>query len=333
MVGLDGVPSTNKNDVIDFRIPNKNYDSFDFIIGDGNGCIFLQTYHPKPQIHVYLYGREVDVNDNPLLIAYAEEIEVKYISVQSSNTFHLHEIPQVYIYLWDALTATVQGNDTQLLTSRNRIKLGGADTNGTLEVRVYTQEPPKRPNNSAKMMLLDLIDNKVYAFDDCQNRGEHDMLLFQSLRDVGYTSFYYAPKYIPKSGKNVANNVKTEKRKNRLALFAYKKTFVSDYAYRQFEIACEHKLYFAVFDSLLSMRWNSRDGVFLKVEGTASKSNILNFLKGYLDFTVDNSKEPSILGLRRLAKEFLFDWRIIKKEVENAGLQQLSELYQTIINN
>ncbi len=338
-VSSEGVPSSERDNSIDFRISNNNVDSFDFAIGDEYGSVSLQTYHPKPQTHVYLYGKEINVNDTPILIAYADEIEVKYISSNSCNTFHLCEKNKIYKRLWDALTATAQGDNFELLTRKIGIKLDETKSDSTLEIRVYTQKYQNQPDNTAKMMLLDLKENQVILLDGSnlqvlQNGRKHDMLLFQSLKDVEYTDKFYARKFIPKNGQKVAYNVKVELRIDRLNRYAdnnYRK-YLTEYAYQQFEIACEHKIYFAVFDSLLSMCWNPRKNCFHDKDRNPFKKNIFLFLNGYLKYTVKNTTEPSIAGLKRLAREFLFDWKIIKSDIENSGSQQLKELYQKIIN-
>ena len=336
-VTLEGIPSTQSDIGIYYRISNDKVDSFTFTIGSDVGSISLETYHPRPKTHVYLYGKELDINNSPILTAYAEEIEVKCISANSCNTYHLYHINQVYNLLWKANTATVRGEDFQLLNQRIPMKLGDS----SLEIRVYTQEFQNQFDTSAKMMLLDLKDNRIHTFDrdesgKFKNHGEHDMLLFHSLKDVNVTSVYYAPKFIPKNGQKVANNVKVELRKNRLTEYAEENTkkFLTDYAYQQFEIACEHKIYFAVFDSLLSMCWDARREKFMNTDANRQfKTNILDFLKGYAVFISSNSLEPSISGLRRIAREFLFDWEIIKREVDSTNSQQLLELYEMIINN
>ena len=108
----------------------------------------------------------------------------------------------------------------------------------------------------------------------------------------------------------------------------YPPKFLSEYAYRQFEIACEHKLFFAVFDSLISMCWDAKNNTFLNKEKAKFKKNIMDFLIGYIAY----SKEPSIVCLKRLAREFLFDWESIKKNVKNSNSPQLLELYQELID-
>lgn len=329
---LAGIPSTIKDDGINFRISNNNAGTFDFSLGNNFGSILLQTFHPRPQIHMFLYGKEI----NEGLIAFADDIEVKLIS-RISKSFHLSEDNRVSTQLFARLTANVGNMNNQALT--DRINLSIDDT--TVVVRVYTQNISSDNDTRAKFILLDLESNNLIEVN-CNNpindsqetvqTCKHDGLLFQSLKVVDNAGVYYAPKFIPKNGQRVANNVKTEERQKRLALYATDNTFISDYAYLQFEIACEHKLYFAVFDSLLSMCWNSKKNEFLKREGKQFKTNILCYLKGYAKFTAGNSLGPFVSGLKRLAREFLFDWKIIKTEVEREKSPQLQQLYQQIIN-
>lgn len=329
---IEGLPSKQRNDGIDFRISDNNLDSINVTLGDRNGNILLQLYHPKPQSHIYIYGREM--KQKSILIAYADEIEVKHISSNSCSNFRLCEKEDIYKRLFAALTATITGNNFSLLNERIKIQINEHDPRSTLDVRVYTQEFQNQYDPSAKMLLLDFTNNQVITLDNCdsediQNR-RHDMLLFQSLKDVDYTSIYYVPKFISNNGQKVANEVKTNIRKNKLTQYAkeYPPKFLSEYAYRQFEIACEHKLFFAVFDSLISMCWDAKNNTFLNKEKTKFKKNIMDFLIGYIAY----SKEPSIVCLKRLAREFLFDWESIKKNVKNSNSPQLLELYQELID-
>ena len=340
-VSSEGVPSSERDNSIVFRLSNKKADSISFSIGDDNGSVSLQTYHPKPQIHVNLYGKEINVNDNPILIAYADEIEIKYISSDTCKTLYLCDINKIYKLLFNALTATVTGNLNQLLTQRININIEGQDN---LVVRVYTQVIngiQEAENNSIKLMLLDLYDNSIKVITEKDTISQvqqivkeikHDGLLFQSLKNIDYTDVYYAPRFIPKNGQRLVGNAKSDERKSRLSLYTNKEKFASDYAFRQFEIACEHRIYFAVFDSLLSMCWNAERGTFLDKNRKPFKKNILNFMTGYLKYTTDSSAEPFVAGLKRLAREFLFDWKIIKDEVEKSDSQELKELYQEIIS-
>ena len=336
-VKIEGLPSTQRNDGIDFRISDNNVDSINVTLGDRNGSIILQLYHPKPQSHIYLYG--IEIKQKPILIAYADEIEVKHISSNSCIKFRLSEKEDVYKRLFVALTATITGNKYSLLIERIKIKINEQEPKSTLDVRVYTQEFQNQYDSSAKMLLLDFTDNQVLTLDyggsDFIPNSRHDMLLFQSLKDIDYTDVYYVPKFISTNGQKVANEVKTSIRKKRLTRYVEEipPKFLSDYAYQQFEIACEHKLFFAVFDSLISMCWDAKKKTFLEVDKTHFKRNMKNFLLGYIAYTTTKSKEPLIAGLKRLAREFLFDWKTIKKDVENNSSQQLKEIYQELINN
>lgn len=340
-VSSEGLLSTKTDNSIAFRIDNSSADFFNFTLGDECGSISLQTYHPKPQIHVYLYYEEIDINEQPVLIAYADNIEVKYISANTCSSTYLCKKESIYKRLFDLLTATVTGNMEQL-TQRIKIKLEEKDC---LEVRVYTQEmngTQDTENKAIKLMLLDLADNSVKEITETDTidqarliveKTKHDGLLFQSLKNIDYTDVYYAPKFIPKSGERLVGDAKTDERKSRLDLYADKEKFASDYAFQQFEIACEHRIYFAVFDSLLSMCWNAKKKDFLDTNKKPFKKNVLTFLKGYLKYTTDKSTEPSVAGLKRLAREFLYDWNIIIDDIENLDSQQMKELYQEIINN
>ena len=341
-VSSEGVQPSKKDNSIAFRISN-NADSFNFTIGDDNGSIALQTYHPKPQTHVYLYYEEIDIKKQPVLIAYADDIEVKYISADKCGAKRLFEFNGLYKRLFDTLTATVTGDTNQILTQRINIDIEGQSA---LEVRAYTQEmnvTQAAEDNEIKLMLLDLDDkrnsikeiNTITQAQQIVNETGHDALLFQSLKNIDYTDVYYAPRFIPRNGQRLIGDARTDERRSRLSLYANKNSsvFLSDYAFRQFEIACEHRIFFAVFDSLLSMCWNANRNDFLDRNRKPFKTNIFNFLNGYVKYTTDRPAEPSVAGLKRLAREFLFDWGIIKNDVENSGSQQLKKLYQELINN
>lgn len=336
-VSSDGVPSPKKDNGTLFSISDNNVDSFDFTIGDEYGSVSLQTYHPKPQTHVYLYGKEININDFPILIAYADEIEVKFISANSSKNFRLSDEEKIYKLLFKALTATAMGNGVDLLIRKHDIKIDEKDKKSILPIRVYTKLI-QNTNDSNNMMLLDLEDNTVTPLVssniDIENL-EHDSLLFQSLKDVSCPDNYYAPKFLSHTGLGADSNVKKDERQKKLTNYANKtnsKSYVSDYAYQQFEIACKHKMYFAFSDPLLGMCWDREKKIFLDVTKTKFKKNLLCFLQGYINYTNKNSTDLSIAGLKRLAREFLFDWKNIKSYIEKSDFQQLKELYQEIIN-
>ena len=89
----------------------------------------------------------------------------------------------------------------------------------------------------------------------------------------------------------------------------------------------------AVFDALLCLCWDSKNHTYLDRNKVKFKDNLFAFLKGYVSYTANFSKKPNVSGLKRFAREFLFDWRVIKRVVEHSDSQQLKELYQEIINN
>ena len=336
-VTSDGIVTSQKEDRTEFRISN-NSDKYIFTLGDGDEHITLQTYHPKAQIHLYLHGHEI--TDKPIIMAYAEDIEVNYISTQSCNKpkCRLSDYTEAYKRLFGALTATALGKRTKLLTQAHSIKLDERDEKSKLMIRVYTQEISQNMVGSVKMMLLDLEkeNNDLRQISSIPTKVDNDSLLFQSLKDVRNTDVYFAPKFVSHSGIGAASDVKKIARQKKLTAYANKenqKSFASDWAYKQFEIACEHKIYFAVFDPLLGMCWDVKNKTFLDTTKTKFKKNLLCFLQGYVDYNKKYSHEPCIAGLKRLAREFLFDWKILKKDINNSLSQQLKELYQEIINN
>ena len=326
----------NNNEGIQFHLRDSNRENYyRFRIGDENACISLQTYHPKPQTHVYLFGKEI--NKTPIIIAFAENLEVREISAKSASSgpYYLSEKATVYQNLFDVLTETAR-ND------RGSTKTKQIKYNKTLSLRVYTEEIQDNPKTDAKLFLMDLENNELHNLS-CQNNKEetrnlvsfnkHDGLLFQSLKDVNSISVYYVPKFIPVNGIGAAPNVRYQERTARLTEYASQSMFCSNYAFQQFEIACEHRLYFAVFDSLLSMCWNAKKIVFLDRTKKPFKKNIFDFINNYVLYCEENFEEPSISGLKRLAREYLFDWKIIKQDVENTRNAQLIELFNRLINN
>lgn len=332
-VSSDGIKPSQKNNSIVFKISD-NKDFYYFTLGDNYGNISLKTYHPRPQIHVYLHGREI--TEKSVIMAFADDTEIKYISAKSCKNVRLSEKSDAYKRLFNALTATALGNSSQLLTQAHSIKLDEGDEKSKLMIRVYTQEISQNKIGSVKMMLLDLDNNDLRQISSIPTKVDNDSLLIQSLKDVRNTDVYFAPKFVSHSGIGAASNVKKEARQKKLAEYADKnhpRSFVSACAYQQFEIACEHKIYFAVFDPLLGMCWDVKNKTFLDVTKTNFKKNLLCFLQGYIDYTNINSHEPNIAGLKRLAREFLFDWRIIKKDIDKSDSDKLKELYQEIINN
>lgn len=338
----EGIAKTQRNNSIVFNISDER-DYYSFTLGNQKDFVTLKTLHPKPQTHVYLYGQEII--EKPIIIAYADEIEVKYISANTSKNFRLFEEEKIYKRLFEALTATAMGKGTDLLINKHNIQIDEKDKKSILPIRVYTQNIPitnnsvLKINESNNMMLLDLEDNTITPFDSIKQNmknPEHDSLLFQSLKDVNYPDDYYAPKFLSHTGQGAKNNVKRYERQRKLTKYANKdnpKSFVSDFAYQQFEIACEHKLYFAFSDPLLGMCWDVKNKAFLDVTKSKFKKNLLCFLQGYIDYTNKKSIELSVTGLRRLAREFLFDWVILKKDIKESPSQQLKEIYQEIVSN
>ena len=335
VTSMDWIVKSQKDKSIVFRISNNSNsnDKYTFTLGDDVGHITLRTYHPKAQTHLYLHGQEI--TDKPIIMAYAEDIEINYISAKICMECRLSDIDGAYKRLFNALTVTTtdNNNDGTLLKGFD-IKLHEDDHQSSIKIRVYTQDFQNNNDNSCNLMLLDLNNNELVQYTPNNvNNITHDNLLLQSLKQDCYTGVYYAPKYIPQSGQKVARNVKVQERTKRLYDYAKCSMYVSDYAYQQFEIACEHKIYFAVFDALLCLCWDGKKQVYLDRDKKKFKDNVLTFLKDYVAYTTKNSKVPYVIGLRRLAKEFLFDWTIIKKDIENSDSQQLKELYQEIINN
>lgn len=328
-VSLSGTPSTVRDNEIVFRIAGqKNETNFTFKIGDELGCVYLKTYHPRPQTYMCYH----DACINQAILAYADEIHIQHISSDGCESYYLSEKDSVYGILFSALTGTVTSG-SQPLTKTYSVE--------GIDVRVYTQNIPNE-SLLTPLELLDLENNSILPINGASpiteaqtamSERQHDGLLFQSLKGNDYFEVYFPPKFISKNGPdNVGSRIKAELRQNRLDKYANENKYSTDYAYQQFEIACEHRMYFATFDSLLSMCWNPKKQSFLDVTKSVFAKNLFAFIQGYVQYICRQSVVPSIMGLKRLAKEFKFSWKIIKKQIEScANNQLLHDLYNELI--
>ena len=306
-----------KNDRNEFLIEKKE-DYFNFTI-DG---IIVKTYNPTPQIHAYLNGREV----YELPLPFAEEIRISIISSDGCSTYYLSDKEKVYKRLFDALTltATRTGESALQPISLNTIdpSLDSRFCKG-YSIRIYTQEI----TNSAQienLFFLDLKDNTIapmpekysidYAKSFAQEHG--DGLLFQSLVDGSQPGSFYAPKFISRKGIKANTESKTFKRRNRLDEYVEKRLWSNNYCYRQFDLACEHNLYFAIFDALLCLIWDKKKHEFYSRKRSVVIDRLAVFFSGYISYCKSSILDVNVHGLIRLAKEFQFDWNILSSKMD-----------------
>lgn len=174
-------------------------------------------------------------------------------------------------------------------------------------------------------------------------KGGQEGLLFQSLRDMEVSTDYYMPLYIsgsPSISDDSYDDVKKVNRQKRLREYAKEKVFAEKQAILHFKTACDHKLYFGVFDTLLSMIWNidsekivSKDGkkktiaknTTLKFEKPKDAKKITDRALKFLNAYTDYSGNLDIEGLNRLAWEFGFSWKTIipSKMKKDANFQYI----------
>lgn len=142
----------------------------------------------------------------------------------------------------------------------------------------------------------------VLNFEPCQGS---DGLLFQSLEDRGLKPDYYIrPLYIPNpdndNGARPSQNNRIRKRNERIE--KYQELLCRenyDEAFKSFNFAIKHDLYFVVLDWLCALVY--------KADATV----LVNFYFRYLSYCKEKDIAPDFLSLHRLSRELLFDWWMI----------------------
>lgn len=342
VVSMQNLP----NDGAQFRIEQNNSNSdFGFKIGDEHARIILKLYHPKPQVHVFSHGKKLDGSN--IILALREHIKIRCISSNSSEEISITDNERANKFLFTTLTPVVENGD---LPNRERnydlYRINNNIPRNEYYLRAYTQEiGGNTQRGNLDFYFLDFQDNKVYEIqgqkliDEARAvLREHNSikggLLFQSLKNSPRVDRYYSPKFISNNGVNLVPNERNRDRINRLTHFASpaRKIYLDNYSLEQFKIACEHKLYFAIFDSLVSICWNAsgtrrRPIGYLDRTSNEFKNRIFEFLKKLV-----NSDIPiDLTGLIRFSKEFLFDWSIISNKIGRSLDNNLKEIYEQLI--
>lgn len=183
------------------------------------------------------------------------------------------------------------------------------------------------------------IENNTYVRTLDVSGTDSEGMLFQSLKGKDWAPYYFRPRYVP-GRNNRRDRVVSAKRSDKMyRIFGFSDSeYKSPRAFKSFEIACEHKLYFSSMDILSGIICEygeySIDGSKFKTlrDGNVIANRIVNFFKSYIDFCKINSQAVRYDGLWRLAKEFIFDWLYIPKSIylqNNVGIDDLRPLFMS----
>lgn len=329
---------TNKQDDIKFSIDSTN----------GSGArLLLSAYNPQPTVVVTdTMGQPVT---GDLIVTWSEWYSVKSINNGVYSLPNL-SIAGTYKFLMQVLTnytpllkKDLNHIDSQIMPNQRTIKAYTnlfSDSINTDGMSFYVLD---FKNNTLTAVQG---NNSVDVWNNARNlvlskQMQGGGLLFQSLKGVWLTDTYFKPEYIPYNQQQSATNpqlnplqtkykisgnqasvstsFKGSHRASRLTGYVKTKKYcTNEEAYDQFEIACEHRLYFAELDYLLSMCWSAKNS---NLQGLTS-TRIYDFLVGYVKYcaNANRNKDCDIDGLLRLSREFQFDWndRDIHKKVEKA---------------
>lgn len=325
----------------DGLIANKNgnfsaqvFDNKKEFIFNIDGKIFFSTYNPCFEAYIELYG-ELLPEGSKAIIAYASHYHVTDIKEGKKYTLDKHR--GLYKGLFNKLTNTAKSVNPAEISGKIGVQISGYN------LHAFTDEITiDLPLNDGRFYLLSLDDNaevktvSVETLDNLKQEVQTDSLLFQSLNNqLTPPDKYYAPLFISKHNRQLSHKDKLAARQQKIQGFQDDRTFTENIAFKQFEIACYHHLYFAFSDILLSMAWRKARGnkqARFATDDTKFKDNVFQFLKGYLDFCDKKQSKPNVEGLKRFAVEFLFDWSIIKKKVNEANDNYFSDLYNKISN-
>lgn len=342
---------TNKKDNIDFSIGSTN----------GSGArLRLSAYNPQPTVVV------TDTNGNPvageLIVTWAERYAVKSIN---SGVYSLQNlsVDGTYNFLMQVLTANIQHNVYKPQQPKDLNHIDSQIMLNQRSIKVYTNLFSDNIDTAGmSFYVLDFQNNTLTAVQgnnsvDVWNNAKSLVqskkmqaggLLFQSLKGAWLTGTYFKSEYIPYGQQQSATNPQVDplrtkykisgnqttastsfkggRRTSRLTNYEKAKKYLTAEAYAQFEIACEHRLYFAELDCLLSMCWSAKNK---NLQGLTPK-RIYDFLVDYVQYCDNLNKDCDIAGLLRLSREFQFDWRNIKQKIEKAtGLPITTKLQNT----
>lgn len=349
-----------KNDIVGTGT-NKN--DINFSIGSTNGsgaCLLLSAYNPQPTVVVTdTLGQPVT---GDLIVAWAEWYAVKSINNGVYSLPNL-SVAGTYKFLMQVLTANIQHNGYKLQQSRDLNLIDLHIMSNQRSIKVYTNSFSNSIGTAGmSFYVLDFQkntltavqeDNSVDVWNNAKSlvlskKMQAGGLLFQSLKGAWLTGTYFKPEYIPYGQQQSATNpqlvplqskykisgnqatvstsFKGKSRTSRLTGYGKAKKYCTTEAYTQFEIACEHRLYFAELDYLLSMCWSAKNKNLQGLTPTRG----YDFLVNYVKYCANQNKDCYIDGLLRLSREFQFDWRSIKQKIEKAtGLLITTKLQDT----
>ena len=353
-----------KNDIVGSG--NNKKDDIKFSIGSTNGSgarLLLSAYNPHPTVVVTDTHGKLVTGD--LIVAWAERYAVKSIN---SGVYSLQNlsVDGIYNFLMQVLTANIQHNVYKPQQPKDLSQIDSQIISGRKDIKVYTNLFSDNIKTAGmSFYVLDFKNNTLMAVQgnnsvDVLNnakslvqskRMQDGGLLFQSLKGVWMTNTYLKPEYIPYGQQQSVTNpqlyplqtkykisgnqttasssFKGNCRTSRLTNYEKGKEYRTQNAYAQFEIACEHRLYFAELDCLLSMCWSAKNSNLQRPTPT----RIYDFLVGYVQYCANQHKDCDIDGLLRLSREFLFDWKDIHKKVEKAIGLPITTKLQTTYND
>lgn len=298
-----------------------------------DGKIFFSTYNPCFEAYIELYG-ELLLEGSKTIIAYASHYHVT--DINGGKKYTLDKYPDLYERLFNKLTNTAKSVNPADIAGRIGVQIRGYN------IHAYTDKITKDlPLNDGRFYLLSLDDKaevekvSVETLDNLKQEVQTDSLLFQSLKHQPTPpDKFYAPLFISKHYRQLSHKDKLAARQQKIQGFQDGKTFTEDIAFKQFEIACEHHLYFAFSDILLSMAWRKARGdkpARFATDDRKFKDNVNQFLKGYIDFCDKKQSKPNVEGLKRFAVEFLFDWSIIRNQVNDENDNHLRDIYNRLV--
>lgn len=318
---------------------------YEFIL---DNIVHISVYSPWHKIYIYHDGLKLD-RGAQIIMAYASQYSV--VDIAGRNEYMLDSCYKANQGLLRRLTNTALEKHSVQMDSNIDIELDG------FKIRAYTDTiKDDTPLNDGSFYLLSLDGKsevtKVTAefVTDIRDNIKTDSLLFQSLKNCPTPpQRYYAPLYIGCHDNQHAVWTQTKKvryRQDKIQKFQKKKAFCSEEAFKQFEIACEHRLYFAFSDILLSMGWQyeevDKNPNYSSYEPDRAESHVTkkracfdfleknskgNLHKFFNDYVSQAKDQPNIEGLKRLAKEFSFRWEYIAFD------EKFSNIHDQLINN
>ena len=298
-------------------------DSYTFTIPDGDSYVEFSTFAPIAQTHILMHGHEV----NTVIAAFADKCQVRTISDKSSIQYMLCDKREVYKYVFNKMTATSRGEDPNLTRKRDMHEIDDNIVSGTHFICVYSRDIKQDDCANYPICFLDFKNNEVIpipkgnpleAAKQLAKDRKSDGLLFHSLKNTLKTDNYLAPRFISQyEGKKVGRRDKQALRIEKLTDYAKEKRFCKEDTFKQFQLANEHGLYLTFSDPLLSMIWDRKNKIFLDTGKAPFKKNLYAFFTSYHGYCNTLDICPDIKGLRRLSREFLFDWNIIRDKIES----------------